>query len=38
MAYDEKERTKPALKPHSVSMDDRCRLSVTGFDGVESFV
>ena len=37
MAYDEKERTKPALKPHSVSMDDRCRLSVTGVDDVESF-
>ncbi len=33
MAYDEKERTKP----HSVSMDDRCRLSVTGVDDVESF-
>lgn len=35
MAYDEK--TKAAVKPHSISMDDRCRLSVTGVDDVESF-
>lgn len=37
MAYEEKERLKPAVKPHSVSMDDRCRLNVTGVDDVESF-
>ncbi len=37
MAYEEKEKLKPAVKPHSVSMDDRCRLNVTGVDDVESF-
>ena len=37
MAYEEKEKLKPAPKPHSVSMDDRCRLNVTGVDDVESF-
>lgn len=37
MAYEEKEKLKPAAKPHSVSMDDRCRLNVTGVDDVESF-
>ena len=37
MAYEEKEKLKPAVKPHSVSMDDRCRLNVTGADDVESF-
>lgn len=35
MAYEEK--AKPAVKAHSLSMDDRCRLSVTGVDDVESF-
>lgn len=37
MAYEEKEKLKLAVKPHSVSMDDRCRLNVTGVDDVESF-
>lgn len=37
MAYEEKEKLKPAVKPHLVSMDDRCRLNVTGVDDVESF-
>ena len=37
MAYEEKEKLKPAVKPHSVSMDDRGRLNVTGVDDVESF-
>lgn len=37
MAYEEKERMKTVSKPHSVSMDDRCRLNVTGVDDVESF-
>ena len=37
MGYEEKEKLKPAVKPHSVSMDDRCRLNVTGVDDVESF-
>ena len=37
MAYEEEEKLKPAVKPHSVSMDDRCRLNVTGVDDVESF-
>ena len=37
MAYEEKEKLKPAVKPHSVSMGDRCRLNVTGVDDVESF-
>lgn len=37
MAYEEKEKLKPAVKPHSVSMDDRYRLNVTGVDDVESF-
>lgn len=35
MAYEEK--TKTAVKPHTVSMEDRCRLSVTGVEDVESF-
>ena len=37
MAHEEKEKAKTAVKPHSISMDDRCRLSVTGVDDVESF-
>lgn len=37
MAYEEKEKLKPAVKPHSVSVEDRCRLNVTGVDDVESF-
>ena len=35
MAYEEK--TKAVPKAHSLSMDDRCRLTVTGVDDVESF-
>ncbi len=35
MAYEEK--AKPTVKAHSLSMDDRCRLTVTGVDDVESF-
>ncbi len=35
MAYEEK--AKPAVKPHSVSMDDRCKMSITGVEDVESF-
>ena len=37
MAYEEKEKLKPAVQPHTVSMDDRCRLNVPGVDDVESF-
>lgn len=35
MAYEEK--AKQTVKAHSLSMDDRCRLTVTGVDDVESF-
>lgn len=35
MAYDEK--VKPAPKAHSITMDDRCKLTVTGVVDVESF-
>lgn len=35
MAYEEK--GKAPVKPHSISMEDRCRLSVTGVEDVESF-
>lgn len=35
MAYEEK--MKPVRKPHTLSLDDRCRLSVTGVEEVESF-
>ena len=35
MAYEEK--TKTTAKPHTITLDDRCRLSVTGVDDVESF-
>lgn len=35
MAYEEK--AKPAVKPHSVSMEDRCKMSITGVEDVESF-
>lgn len=34
MAYEEK--TKP-VKPHILSMDDRCKMTVTGVEDVESF-
>ena len=37
MADEENEKLKPAVKTRSVSMDDRCRLNVTGVDDVESF-
>lgn len=36
MAYDEKAKA-PAAKAHSVSMEDRCRMNVTGVEDVESF-
>ena len=36
MAYDEKTKA-PVLKAHSVSMEDRCRMNVTGVEDVESF-
>lgn len=36
MAYDEKTKA-PALKAHSVSMEDRCKMNVTGVEDVESF-
>jgi len=35
MAYEEK--TKPEKKMHTISLDNRCRLSVTGVEEVESF-
>ncbi len=35
VAYEEK--PKPAIKPHSLTMEDRCRLSVNGVEDVESF-
>lgn len=35
MAYDEK--PKSVQKPHSVSMEDRCKMSITGVEDVESF-
>ncbi len=36
MAYEEKSKT-PAAKAHSVSLEDRARLNVTGVEDVESF-
>lgn len=35
MAYDEKALTAP--RPHALSMEDRCRLTVTGVEDVLSF-
>lgn len=35
MAYEEK--IIPPKKPHTLSLDDRCRLTVTGVEEVESF-
>lgn len=35
MAYEEK--AKPAVKPHAVTMDDRCKMSITGVEDVENF-
>ena len=35
MAYEEK--AKPAVKPHSVSLSDRCKMSISGVEDVESF-
>lgn len=35
MAYDEK--TATAKKPHAITLEDRCRLSVSGVEDVESF-
>ena len=35
MPYEEK--TKLPAKKHTISLDDRCRLNVTGVDDVESF-
>ena len=35
MAYEEKAR--PIKNPHTLSLDERCRLSVTGVEEVESF-
>lgn len=37
MAYEEKAKLSGAGKPHSLTMDDRCRLSVSGVEDVESF-
>lgn len=36
MAYEEKSKT-PTAKAHSVSLEDRARLNVTGVEDVESF-
>ena len=35
MAYEEK--SKPNVKPHAVSLTDRCKMSVTGVEDVENF-
>ena len=35
MAYEEK--AKPVAKPHAVTLDERCKMSVTGVEDVESF-
>ena len=35
MAYEEK--AKAPAKPHSLSLDDRCKMNVSGVEDVESF-